>query len=225
MTHRRHDLVWLSDEGKRYALRHAHGCIPRVNDDAVQALLFASPPVPAIVRRQDAAEEGLLGVGFSFPCIIDGLRLRMASAVPPDCVIKSKTPFDIANGGKKNAPNGVALEALVEAGGRYHTRVGCFGSAALQMATGLPYLNRNSDLDVYLRHEGTWEELELFFRALLEIERGAGVKIDAEIEYLGKYGVKLRELFGNGATVMGKGLYETALLPKTREGAISRRSG
>ena len=222
--YKRHDLVWISDAGREYALRRTHSCIPPVDGELIRALLFASPPVPAIVRRQDAAEAGLLGVGFSFPRRIDGLRLRAASAVPPDCVIQRKTPFDAACGDPKNAPQGAALAALTEAGGRYHTRVGCFGSTALWMATGLPYLRRNSDLDVYLRHEGSWEELEQFFRALLEIERRSGVPIDAEIEYLGQYGVKLRELFGKGTTVMGKGLYETALLPRTREAAISRRS-
>jgi phosphoribosyl-dephospho-CoA transferase len=181
--------------------------------------------VPAIVTRQDAEEPDTLRVGFSSPRVIDGLRLRIASRVPPDCVTGSKTPFDIIEGGEKYAHNDAALAALMEAGDRYHTRVGCFGSVALQMVTGLPYRNGNSDLDLYLRHEGSREELELFFQSLLDIERGSGVQIDAEIEYRGQYGVKLKELFGTGTSVMGKGLYEVALLPRSREAALSRRSG
>jgi phosphoribosyl-dephospho-CoA transferase len=232
-AYKRHDLLWLSDAGRHYALRHVQSCIPRVDDAAIRALLCASPPVPAIVTRQDAAEPDTLRVGFSFPRVIDGLRLRIAARVPPDCVTGSKTPFDVADGGAgdgTNAPDGAALDGsplatLIAAGNRCHTRIGCYGSVALQMVTGLPYRNGNSDLDLYLRHEGSREELELFFQSLLDIERGSGVRIDAEIEYRGQYGVKLKELFGTGASVMGKGLYEVALLPKTWEAALSRRSG
>lgn len=223
--YKRHDLVWISGAGREYVLAHRRRCVPPVSDGDLRELLCSSPPIPAIVSRQEPAAAGLLCVGFSFPRVIDGLRLRLASAVPLDCVLKRETPFDLAAGDKTRLPRGAPLEALMEAGGRYHTRIGCFGSAALQLATGLPYLNHNSDLDVYLRHEGTWEELELFFQSLLAIEKRSGVKIDAEIEYLGQYGVKLRELFGTGTTVMGKGLREVVLLRKSREAALSPPSG
>jgi phosphoribosyl-dephospho-CoA transferase len=218
--YKRHDLVWINDAGREYVLSRRGQSVPPVSNGELRTLLYSSPSIPAIVSRQEAAEAGPLRVGFSFPRIIDGLRLRLASAVPPDCVLKRNTPFDLARGDAIPLPVGGALAALMEAGARHHTRVGCFGSAALQLATGLPYLNHHSDLDVYLRHEGNREELELFFQSLLAIEQGSGVKIDAEIEYLGQYGVKLKELFGKGTTVMGKGLAEVVLLPKTMEACV-----
>jgi phosphoribosyl-dephospho-CoA transferase len=216
--YKRHDLVWINDEGKEYALRKVQSSVPSAREAEIRALIFASPPIPAIVRRQesgDPAENGLLCVGFSSPRVIEGLRFRVASKVPLHCVTMRQTPFEVANGEKGRLPDREILEALLDAGAECHTRVGCFGSAALELATGLSYRRKNSDLDIYLCHQGNWEELDLFFRRLLELERRFGVAIDAEIEYSGGYGVKLKELFGPGKTVLGKGIYDVALLPKT----------
>jgi len=213
-AYKRHDLVWLSDAGLDCAAHNIQNCIPHETDKELRALLFSSPPVPAIVRRQESTEDDLLCVGFSFPRIIDGTRLRLSTKVPLDSVVRHKTPFEILKYETDNLPGKEAVRALMDAGNMYHTKVGLFGSAALQLATGLPYWQTNSDLDIYLRHFGSGQELTLFYKQLAFIEGQFDVTIDAEIEYQEQYGVKLKELFGLGKTVLGKGLYDVTLLEK-----------
>ena len=230
VPYKRHDLIWLSDKGRDYALRNIQSCIPEVNEKEIEGLIFYTPQIPAIVRRnetsgtkgtQGTATDNLLHIGFSSPRIIDGVRLRIASKVPPDCVTDRKTPFDVINHyidlikyDKKILPHSEILEALMNAGDKYNTQVGCFGSAALQLVTGLGYLRENSDLDIYLNHHGSRQDLEQFFTQLLSFEKQFSVIIDAEFEYQGIYGVKIKEFFAPGKTVLGKGLYNVALLNK-----------
>jgi len=216
---KRHDLVWLSDEGVNFALRNIQSCVPFLPENEIEALLRSYPPIPAIVTRQDPAginpaDKELLCVGFSFPVAIDGIRLRAGCKIPPESVVRRMTPFDVAGCGKYNFPAGKLLKALVKAGRRRNIRAGCFGSAALQMVTALPYWNENSDLDIYLLHSGKRREPELFFQRLLSLEKRSGFTIDAEIECKGQYGVKLKELFAPGKTVLGKGLFSVVLLDK-----------
>jgi phosphoribosyl-dephospho-CoA transferase len=177
-------------------------------------MLFSSPPVPAIVRRQEPEADDLLCVGFSFPRIIEGTRLRLSARVPPDCVVRHKTPFDVLEYDTCRLPAKEALRALADAGNKFHTRIGLFGSAALQLVTGLPYMQKESDLDIYLRHSGSGRELAQFYKQLVFIEEQSGVTVDAEIECHEQYGVKLKELFSPGKTVLAKGLYDVALLEK-----------
>jgi phosphoribosyl-dephospho-CoA transferase len=225
MIYKRHDLVWLSDAGLDYALKNIQNCIPieiEAIEKKLRSVLFSAPPIPAIVRRQEEANGPLraLCVGFSFPEIIDGTRLRFASKVPLDCVIKHETPFDVLEYDEFNLPDKEAIKVLKDIGNKYHTRVGLFGSAALQLVTGLPYRQKKSDLDVYLLHDGSEGDLAHFFRQLSLIEERYYIKIDAELECRGEYGVKLKELFGPGKTVLGKGLYDVILLEK--KGAETR---
>ena len=217
IPYKRHDLVWLSDAGKDYALHNIQNCIPPVSDREISSLILCAVPIPAIVRRQECAEQKLLCIGFSFPRIIEGVRLRIGSKVPLDCVVKHKTPFDVVKCEKRLSPVYEILKALADAGSRHNIQIGCFGSAALRLVTGLPYWQENSDMDIYLRHQGNRRDLELFFARLSEYEEKFGIIIDAEIEYPGQYGVKLKELFGPGNTVMGKGLYDVTLFDKKYE--------
>jgi phosphoribosyl-dephospho-CoA transferase len=206
-------MLWLSDEGKVIALRNIKNTIPTLDSDEISSFILSNPPVPAIVCRQENLEDSLLCIGFSFPRIIDGVRLRAQSKVSPDCIIDHKTPFDVAKYDKKLLPAGEILEALISIGGS-HIEIGCFGSAALQLVTGLPYMRENSDLDIYLRLHGNRHDLEIFFQQLLEYEKKYDITVDAEIEYQGQYGIKLKELFASGKTMLGKGLYDVVLFDK-----------
>jgi phosphoribosyl-dephospho-CoA transferase len=214
LPYKRHDLLWLSDEGKVIALRNIKNTIPTVDNDEISSFILSNPPVPAIVCRQENPEDNLLCIGFSFPRIIDGVRLRAQSKVLPDCIIDHKTPFDVAKYDKKLLPAREILETIISIGDNHHIELGCFGSVALQLVTGLPYMRENSDLDIYLRLHGNRHDLEVFFQQLLECEKKYGITIDAEIEYQGQYGVKLKELFASGKTMLGKGLYDVVLLEK-----------
>ena len=212
IPYKRHDLVWLSEEGKKFALRNIRDCIPVVDEKIIEETILSG--IPAIIRRQEKAEDGLLCIGFSSPRIIDGVRLRIGCKTPPDCIVQHKTPFDVASREAGDFPAYALIKALSAEGGKHHIQVGCFGSAALQMVTGLRYWKENSDLDIYLVNNGNQNDLEQFYTRLLEYEKKFGVSIDAEIEYPGQYGVKLKELFSEGKWVLGKGLYDAVLLEK-----------
>jgi len=214
IPYKRHDLVWLSDAGKDYALRNIQSCVPPVSDREKNDLIFSSVPIPAIVRRQETAEGGPLCVGFSSPRIIDGMRLRIGSRVPLDYITERKTPFDVAKYEKSHLPHCEILQALIDAGKERNVEVGCFGSIAMQIVTKLVYCQEKSDLDIYLRLHGSRQDMEQFFSQLLEFERQFGVTTDPEIEF-GDYGVKLKEIFTPGKTMLGKGLYDVTLLDKS----------
>jgi phosphoribosyl-dephospho-CoA transferase len=218
----RHDLLWLSQAGRDFAFNNILSCIPAVYDKQIdekqiRAIILGEPQIPAIVRRQEASvEKGLLSIGYSSTTIIDGVRLRIGCKTPINCITRRMSPFDVVNDAikceKKLQPDLIILKALVEAGNHSGILVGCFGSAALQLVTGLPYWRENSDLDIYLQSKGTRQELEMFFNELLKIEDQFDITIDAEIEFPHFYGVKLKELFSAGKYVLGKGLNDVALL-------------
>ena len=223
IPYNRHDLLWLSEAGRDYALHNIESCIPLmdnkdIDNDEIRTLILGPPQIPAIVRRQEAAEKGFLQVGFSSPTVIDGVRLRIGSKVPVNCIKRHITPFDVVDDTikNKNSPSSVfkILKALVDAGSKNNIQVGCFGSAALQIVTGLEYWRENSDLDIYLRCGETRQNIEPFYRKLLKLEEQFGITMDAEIEFPGRYGVKLKELFAPGKWVLGKGLYDVALQKK-----------
>jgi phosphoribosyl-dephospho-CoA transferase len=218
-TYKRHDLVWISGKGKDFAVENIQSCIPPVTENEIRDFLFSLPPLPAIVTRQDERKSKFINIGFSFPRIIGGVRLRVRSKIPFDCITERKTPFDVALC-VDNSPFSEILNRLIHAGSACKTKVGFFGSAALQIVTGLSYIQNNSDIDLYIRHLGNCDDLAKFFETILKIEEHFKISVDAEIEYRKKYGVKLKELFGPGKTVLGKGLYEAALLEKNMNWAL-----
>jgi malonate decarboxylase holo-[acyl-carrier-protein] synthase len=220
----RHDLVWLSKAGKEYALENIQSCIPKVSERDIKDVILGKPPIPAIVRRQDITDKGLLCIGFSSHRIIctgnfaasSGIRLRIGSIVPLDYIEKHITPFDVIKFDMRHFPQYKLLEALIDEGNNCNIQVGFFGSAALHIISGLPYWQETSDIDIYLRQNGTREELNLFYQHLLKLEKNYRITIDAEIEFR-QYGVKLKELMQPGKTVLGKGLYDVALLEKSHD--------
>ena len=224
---KRHNLVWLSDEGRELALRNIQFCYPPIPAEAAKKAIFSVPRIPGIVRRNENAETlaqkktviskaaDMLYLGFSFPEIIDGSRLRIGTSVSPDYVTKHITPFDVAKYDLSAFPFRDALLELLDESKKHRVQLGCFGAAALQLVTGLPYLREKSDLDIYLRRYGTKEELDAFFNGLLAIEKKFKIVIDAEIEVLTQYGVKLKEMYTTCETVLGKGLSYVVLLQKS----------
>ncbi|MCL2130557.1 MAG: malonate decarboxylase holo-[acyl-carrier-protein] synthase [Treponema sp.] len=225
----RHDLLWLSKAGREYALKNIQSCIPQVELNEKSMLILGPPLIPAIVRKQEAEQgeglqkaqlkalDGYISAGFSSPVIIDGVRLRIGSKVLIDSIEKRLSPIDVvdlAKTEKKSLPFLEILNGLARKGVKCNIKVGCFGSAALQLVTGLPYWRDGSDLDIYLQCNGTRGDLELFFKEVLKYEEQSGITIDAEIEFPGFYGVKLKEFFAPGNLVLGKGLYDVKLFNK-----------
>jgi phosphoribosyl-dephospho-CoA transferase len=82
---------------------------------------------------------------------------------------------------------------------------------ALELYTGLPYTDRDSDLDLLVMPAPA-PTLCRFLERVAAIEARCELRIDAELELTNGFGVHLKELFGNGRTILGKSRAEVALL-------------
>lgn len=176
--------------------------------------------VPGIVRREDTAPRpGEIAVGFTSETSGAMGRLRLAGFVLPGEVLRTRTPVDVLQAALGSAsfsrtPALQALEAIVSCG-LHETRVGVWGSAGLELATGRKYTHNMSDLDVQLQPQTdlSRELLEEWHARILIVERRFEIRIDAEIQLENGYGISLKECCKNTKTVLGKGLLDVRLLP------------
>jgi phosphoribosyl-dephospho-CoA transferase len=58
------------------------------------------------------------------------------------------------------------------------------------------------------------EQLYRFLLKVESLEEHLGLRIDVELDFPDGYGVNLKELFGQGRTVLGKSLVDVAMLPR-----------
>lgn len=212
--HRRHDLLWPDAEGRRAALATARPLLAGATREQVEALI-GNPVIPAIVSRQEERHDGQLEAGFSSPEKYDGSRLRVAVLVPLDRVVKTATPFQVADwvtSVGEPLRQSILIE-LVEAAKKHDLTMGFFGSTALQAMTGLPYCDAGSDIDGYVKVAGSAPALSGFYRVVMELESESGIRIDIECEYEDVFGIKLKELFAGQKMVLAKGLHSAELFP------------
>ena len=89
--------------------------------------------------------------------------------------------------------------------------IGVIGSAGLEIATGLPYTDEASDLDMLLK-PAPHRLLAEFYREAKEMY--PRLVLDFEVELPNGYGTKLAELFMDGRSVLGKSVCDVRLLQK-----------
>lgn len=182
-------------------------------------------PVPGIVRREEnAPREDMIPVGFSSWERGANGRVRAASFVRPDEIEDVSTPEAVlakldARDQARRPPALAALAALRE---NWPTppetvRLGVWGSAALELETGYPYVDSRSDQDMRITPcvPLSGDTLRAWLDGIMETEERFTVRIDAEVSLPSGYGVSLKELLRPGVTVLGKGLLDVALLRKT----------
>ena len=181
--------------------------------------------VPGIVTRQPEGQQGL-AIGLSAPLRRDNIRLRAAATISPDDVVAVHTPYEVVEGymGRKDntLPVIAALEELIQAAERCDLTCGVFGSCALALTTGLPYCHSGSDVDLIVRLAPR-EQLLQFYNELVQLEKRNDVLADVEVELPGGWGVKLKELFDSGATVLAKGFSDVRLFSKDEVFVMSHR--
>lgn len=225
----RHDLLILSGQGREYArenrerpLQYPEGCVP-----AEESLWAAYPKIPAIFTgRRDPDHPSLLRVGFSYPVRTDGMRLRIASYVPESTVLKVITPWDLIRQARGSTGIGVCetvaglsgktgdlLGILAEAAEELSLKIGVFGSCALALATGLPYLHDSSDLDLVLDC-ASLDAVQAFSEKVAEGERMLGLRADIELRLDPETYIKLKEWNSKQTTVLAKGGDEPRLLSR-----------
>lgn len=222
----RHDLVFLTREGKRQVLEHAGETFREKYGR--ELLCRIAGTVPGIVRRQTDGEAGdrdAVKLGFSWWKRLDGQRVRFPSECSSSEMIRVVTPWELPAGwGRmKNSSLENLLRSIRRAGEKQGIKTGFFGSCAMEMVSGLPYTDDGSDLDVIV-WAGPWpdretalrgeEKLEGFYRECVSL--AGSVPLDMEIYWKDKGSVKAKEWFSGSGTVLVKGTWGACLESRSR---------
>ncbi len=200
----RHSLLRLSQEGYDQAWAN-HSAVygnPTELWPKYQAL-------PAIYTGRSTS-NGLLRIGFSYPVLQGSSRCRIASDVDARFVEEAISPWVITTKAEKVFQDVYVVNALAR---QYGIACGIFGAAAMEIETGLPYLHRNSDLDVVIKCTNQ-KPLKAFYTDLLSKEQEYSFRADVELQLSEQYYCKLKELFATQHTVLCKGGEEPVLLSR-----------
>ncbi|MCD8123453.1 MAG: malonate decarboxylase holo-[acyl-carrier-protein] synthase [Lachnospiraceae bacterium] len=217
----RHDLVFLSKEGRRQALAGVEAkAVRRYGEKTIRKIIRT---VPGIVRYQGEEEEPWLALGFSWHEKADGQRIRIATRVEAQRVFRRVTPWELrvepylemSDGGyslrEEARPVYRACEQIIRLLAERGIVVGIFGSLALELATGLPYVTETSDLDLIVR----WDPVRLteeFYDACRNLAEG--VRLDLEVYFPGWGSVKAAEWFSGEDIVLVKGYRRTEIVER-----------
>lgn len=212
---KRHDLVFVSAAGKQKIWRSLSD---KYTGDAlamVRDVLLGGADVPGFVRRSEEQSDAV-AIGFVHHQRLQGNRIRIAAFADVSDIVMTMTPYevmqrrafaaDMPTDGMETLLN---LYALAE---DYDLQVGVLGSSALELATGLPYTDEASDIDLLIK-AAPYDRLQDFYR--MARENFCGIKMDFELDLPNGYGVKLPEIFTDTKTVLGKSLDDVALLYRT----------
>ena len=204
----RHSLLTLSGRGREEAERNR---VLLLETDA--AVWAQYPAIPAIFTGR-YTPEGLLRIGFSYPVRDGKRRVRIASAVSETEVLSAQSPWEIAaEVAEQPTPLGTRLRQIRAIAENRGVRLGLFGAAAMEGATGLGYLHRESDLDL-LADRAPLPVLKAFMGALADWEVETGSRSDAELRLSNTCYCKLRELLREQSTVLCRGGDEPMLLSR-----------
>ena len=198
---KRHDLVFLSERGQRCAWEHL---IPAHQEEPVFQKYFFH--LPGICRVQPPElDEKMTSLGYSFPVRNGENRIRLATQAPTDEIVRVITPWEIPDIARELPfPYETAMMELAARAKHAGLRFGLFGPAALQMATGLPYLHSKSDLDVIIAAAHP-EAVRYFYQQLANVSERFCVGVDAELMLSETCYVKLSELMQGSKTILAKG--------------------
>ena len=208
---KRHDMLFLTDEGKRLLVQELLPGYRGARRDMVEEIFEGPTDIPGFVRR-DEGQEKKIAIGFVHPVKIEENRLRVAAYVPENSVRKVLRPSDVA--GHSVTPCHYCVEAalfLQKYAEEHGLQVGVLGSVALEIVTGICYTDRDSDLDMLVQ-PAPLEELAAMYKTAKA--KYPNVPLDFEVELPNGFGVKLAELFMDTGTVLGKSLTQVDLLNK-----------
>lgn len=220
MKIKRHNLVEVSEAGRLWAYqqvkesgRYSHEALTTVRGILVEG--FENRQIPGVMRREEGRTiDGAIPVGFASPFLPEGQRLRVAAFVPQQEIRAIITPYEVLNWANSRR-NGClqALEECKEAAQELGVSLGVWGSAGLELFTGLTYTHNRSDLDL-LMTVSSYPSIERFYSRLVGVGNRFGCRIDLELDLPNGYGVKAAELFMQTKDVLGKGISDVGLFPK-----------
>lgn len=169
--------------------------------------------IPGFIRRNDAENTEGIAIGFVHHKRIDGNRIRIGACTAADDVVTIMTPYEVLTRRAfafttRNRCMQIVRQ-LYELAYVFDLQIGVLGSAALELITGLPYTDENSDIDLIVKPAG-YNRLLQFYRAAQACCNE--IKMDFELDLPNGYGVKLAEIFMETQTVLGKSLEDVSLL-------------
>lgn len=217
---RRHTLLALTDEGRKRAYA---GLDQKTKESAPGAEIrrlvrdgYGDVKIPGIVRREESLEYSpdMVPVGFVAPVLNNGVRIRVPAFARERDVVRAITPYDVLSQGfdLRNACLAALAEA-VKAAGNSGVVLGVWGSASLELCTGLAYTHDGSDLDLLVK-PAPEHRLRDFLSLLAKLEGKHGLRIDVELDLPNGYGVQLKELVTDVGSVLGKSAHAVSLLPR-----------
>ena len=205
MDIKRHTLAHVSEKGRcRIVNEWPDAPFHGPNRATVAEILLhtGGRPIPGVARREEfAPREGMLPVGFSSPNAgIEG-RIRIPAFVWPEEVEKLTTPYELLHDWtfEQRTPALRALADMREEALQTGVSLGVWGSAAMELVTGLPFTHEDSDLDLLIRPVPL-DALCSFYQAMLLIEERRRIRMDAELDLFSGFGVSLKELLMPTAT-------------------------
>lgn len=209
---KRHDLVFVSSAGKNKIWQELSGNYTGEARHMLQDVLHGAAYIPGFVRRSEERPADI-ALGFVHHQRLQGNRLRIGAFAAMQDVVMVMSPYEIMQRRvfAADTPN-QCMETLLKLYGlaaEYDLQIGALGSAALELATDLPYTDDASDVDLLIK-PAAYEQLLDFYRTAQE--NFGHVKLDFELELPNGYGVKLAEIFTDTRTVLGKSLDDVNLL-------------
>ena len=213
---KRHDLVFLTSQGKDRIWHQLADNYEGGTSGLVRDILQGADDVPGIVRRDDmAASNGKVAIGFVHYQRLDGNRLRIGAFTNPEDIVMVMTPYEVmqrkayADDGRTECVKTVLR--LYDLAVSMDLQVGVLGSAALELATGLPYTDDASDIDFIVKPTA-YDKLKKFYLAAQT--EGSNINMDFEVDFPNGYGVKLAEVLMDTQTVLGKSINDVNLLKR-----------
>jgi len=221
---KRHDLVEISAKGREKIIKtieedySANPFLQGFELDSIKVLVamgYNGVLIPGIVRREEKEQlAGRLAIGFASPYLLDGRRLRIPAIIDIEHIERTVSPYEVLERGW--VPRNNCLKALKEIKKESQARglrLGIWGSAGLEVYTGLRYTHEMSDLDL-LVEQGNYDEIVELGDVLKGISVTHGCTIDMEVSLQNGYGIKLNELLMDTESIMGKGLKDVVLIPR-----------
>lgn len=209
---KRHDLVFVSPAGKQKIWREISVDYTGDAREMVQGVLCGAADVPGFVRRSEE-RPAEIALGFVHHQRLKGNRIRIAAFTVMQDIVMVMSPYEVMQ--RKafafEAPTQcmATLLQLYGLAAEYDLQIGALGSAALELATDLPYTDDASDVDLLIK-PAAYEKLLDFYRTAQE--NFGQVRLDFELELPNGYGVKLAEIFADTKTILGKSLDDINLL-------------
>ena len=203
----RHDMLYLSDSCREYALANVNTNRFKSVKDLIANIILSG--APAIVKAQENLCDGFLEVGFSSCIVKDGVRVRVTSVIPLDGILGVISPFDAIRRVEscRNRRIRKAIEEISQLAEECGLEAGLYGSCALELVTGQPFIIKNSDVDICLRQRGNVADISKFYNAANLVSRRNCTRFDFEILCIDGAGVKLAELLSYQHTVMCKSTF------------------